>query len=180
MARKKVSAERVLSLLTERFELDLELYIDEEGGLPSYATYIVLFQEKLLDFACDRSMNRSTLRVVMYLLGKMSYGNRIEKSQVQIAEALNMQPSLVSKAIKLLIDTKVIVHSKKERLFYLNPRLGWRGSIEEYDNFVRKDKFEKVLRNEYVDEEEKEMNRRFIEKICEEEKRLRDLEDLVI
>lgn len=183
MNKVRTQDERHLAVLIKKFELDLEWEIENEGAPPVHVSYLVLFQEILLRFVCDPSFNRSTLRVFMFLIGKIDYGNKINKSQVQISEELKMQPSQVSKAIKLLIEKKVIILSKKERVFYLNPKLGWRGSIENYDEFVFKEKYERKARGEDVDEEEKEIKRRFIEKISEEEKeakRLKDLEDLVI
>lgn len=183
MTREKLEEEKIAEKMIRKFELDLQWSIDEEGGAPTTASYLVLFQETLLYFACDRFMNRSTLRVFMYLLGKIGYGNKIDKSQVQIAEGLKMQPSQVSKAIKLLIEKSVIAYSKKERVFYLNPKLGWRGSIVEYDKFVQKKKYEKIQLGEYVDELEKEMDKRATERMIEENRReqeLKELENLVI
>ena len=170
--------ERHFGLLLRKFEEDYSYTLHEDLPSKNY-TYLVVFQDALTEFACENKINRSTLRVFMYLLGKMGYGNRINKSQVQISEALKMQQSQVSKAIKFLIEKGAIVHFIQERVFYLSPKIGWRGSIEEFDKFMKRKKFDRIRFNDYVNEEEEEMENRIKEKLRE-EKRARELDDLVI
>lgn len=178
MDHKRVESEKIFEHMVRKFELDLELDVPD-GEDFTHVSYLVLFQEILLKFACNYSLNRSTLRVFMFLIGKMDYGNKINYSQVQIAEELGMQPSLVSKSIKLLVTNHVIIYSKRERLFYLNPKLGWRGPLDDYNEFIHKRKYEQKERGEFVDAKEKEFDRRHKERE-EQQKRRKESEEIII
>jgi len=76
-------------------------------------------------------LNHDQMRVLMALLAELDYENYIQVAQIEIAEALNMQKSHVSRAVKNLIDFGVILEGPKigrSKTYRLNPQFGWKGT----------------------------------------------------
>jgi predicted transcriptional regulator len=75
------------------------------------------------------------LRVFMALLEQVDYENKILTVQADIARDLGMQPPQVSRAIKRLLESGVIIRGKKAGIncsYQLNPELGWKGSAKNH------------------------------------------------
>jgi len=76
-------------------------------------------------------LNHDQMRVLMALLAELDYENYIQVAQIEIAEALKMQKSHVSRAVKNLIDFGVILEGPKigrSKTYRLNPQFGWKGT----------------------------------------------------
>lgn len=171
----KKDDQRRLSLVARKFESEAKGAAEAEGidcdenGTSKNFTYLILFQQALEELACDNYLTRSILRVLLYMFGKIGYENKINKSQVQIAQALKMQQSQVSKAIKYLIEKDIIVHHAEERIFYLNQKIAWRGSIENYDEYVKKEKFKLI---QMANLGNKELDKQFFERTLNREQKV--------
>ena len=77
--------------------------------------------------------------VLLYILGKMDYDNYIRVPRKNIAEALNMQPVHVSRAMKVLKDMEIIVEEEREGLnktYRFNPNVAHKGSYNYRDNVI--------------------------------------------
>jgi DNA-binding transcriptional ArsR family regulator len=71
------------------------------------------------------------LRVMMALLERIDFDNKISICQADIAKALEMDPSHVSHAIKRLVEAGVILKGPKKGSncdYKLGPDFGWMGS----------------------------------------------------
>lgn len=148
MRQDRIKERKQLAVVTRKFEeLARNLAedtntVDDENGYTRNFTYFIIYQEALEKLALDNNLTRSVLRVLLFMWGKLDYGNKVNITQIQIATALKMQPSLVSKALKYLREKEIVVYQTRDRLFYFNQELVWRGSVEEYDKYKRAKKFE--------------------------------------
>lgn len=73
------------------------------------------------------------MKVLMKLLAKLDFDNYIQISQIDIATALSMDKSQVSRAVKRLIDRGIILKGPKigrSNTYRLNPHYGWKGSAK--------------------------------------------------
>jgi len=78
--------------------------------------------------------------VLWYLLGRLDYENLIQMPQTEIAEALSMQPSHVSRAMKKLVDIGAIHKGPKvggRAAYRLNPTLAWKGKPERHKDALK-------------------------------------------
>ena len=82
--------------------------------------------------AFDKEISRQEpTRVFWYLVKRLDFENYIRVPQVEIAEALEMQKSHVSRAIKLLESKGVLLRGPKVGQSYswrLNPNCGFKGN----------------------------------------------------
>lgn len=91
----------------------------------------MLFQEQIGELATDREMTGESLRLLMFLFSKMDFENYVYISQMEIAEELSIARSSVCRAMKLLVEKKVVIISGKgmNKRYRLNPIYGWKGKI---------------------------------------------------
>jgi hypothetical protein len=89
-------------------------------------------QDAVLALAQDKELAGRPTRVLLYLLARLDYENFIHIPQVDIAEALELQPPHVSSAIKLLEEKGILVRGPKVGRSFgwrLNPHFGWKGKV---------------------------------------------------
>ena len=80
-------------------------------------------------------LNHDQMRVLMALLAELDYENYIQVAQMDIAEALTMQKTNVSRAVKNLIDFGIILEGPKigrSKTYRLNPQFGWKGTVSNH------------------------------------------------
>lgn len=86
-------------------------------------------QAALLTIANE--LNHDQMRVLMALLADLDYENYIQVAQMDIAEALNMQKTNVSRAVKNLLEFGIVIEGPKigrSKTYRLNPQFGWKGT----------------------------------------------------
>lgn len=93
--------------------------------------FFMLFQDQIGELATDREMTGESLRLLMFLFSKMDFENYVYISQMEIAEQLAIARSSVCRAMKLLVEKKVVIVSGKgmNKRYRLNPIYGWKGKI---------------------------------------------------
>ncbi|WP_420129948.1 helix-turn-helix transcriptional regulator [Longimicrobium sp.] len=88
------------------------------------AAFVLLAQQKLTHDAC---------RVLFYFLGRMEYENHVRISQSEVVAKLGMDKSRVSRAVKKLIEKKILAPSQEKMgrsVFYkVNSEYVWRGKV---------------------------------------------------
>lgn len=107
--------------------------------------YFMGFQEMFIGLAADRELTLEPSKVFLYLLGKLDFDNYIYVPQVEIAKALNMKPSAVSRAIGLLASKGILLEGPKvnrSRTFRLNHTYGWKGRLSNLKVLRRKEQRE--------------------------------------
>ncbi len=113
-----------------------------EGGTFMYIPYSIKlkneewfmgFHEAFQELAKDKELRGEPRAVLDYLFAKLSFENFVAVEQKEIVQILSMDKSNVSKAIKLLVEKKII--EKGPRLgnissFKINPYYCWRGKVK--------------------------------------------------
>ncbi|MEL6092848.1 helix-turn-helix transcriptional regulator [Plesiomonas shigelloides] len=104
----------------------------------SFERHFTMNQAALITIANE--LNHDQMRVLMALLASLDYENYIQIAQVEIAEALRMQKTHVSRAIKNLIEFGIILEGPKigrSKTYRLNPQFGWKGTITNHKKALK-------------------------------------------
>lgn len=104
----------------------------------SFQRHFTMNQAALLTIANE--LNHDQMRVLMALLADLDYENYIQVAQVDIAEALNMQKTHVSRAIKNLLEFGVVIEGPKigrSKTYRLNPQFGWKGTVTNHKKALK-------------------------------------------
>src|SRR6476660_6522039 len=94
--------------------------------------WMMTFQDGLVRLAQDRSITGEQWRVLAYLMGRLDFENFIYVPQAEVARALAMQPSHVSRAIAALTSKRVLVRGPmvgRVGTMRLSHGLGWKGRV---------------------------------------------------
>ena len=108
--------------------------------------WFMAFQEAFLAMAKDREMTGEVVRVLHYFFGKLDFENYIHLAQSEIAEALGLQKTHVSRAVKILCDKGIILKGPKvgrSITYRLNSDYGWKGKIKNFES-ERRQRFELI------------------------------------
>ena len=95
--------------------------------------WFMAFQDTFIEIAKDPDMTGETMKVLMYLFGKLDFENFIQQSQQDIAKALGMQKQNISRAIRVLVSKQIIFEGPRvgrSKCFRLNPNYGWKGKVK--------------------------------------------------
>jgi DNA-binding MarR family transcriptional regulator len=93
--------------------------------------WFIMAQDALVILAKDKDLTLEPKNVLLYLLSQLDFENFMHVPQVEIAEALGMDKSKVSKAIKLLTEKGILIRGPKQARsssFRLNPNFGYKGN----------------------------------------------------
>ncbi|ATI93582.1 hypothetical protein H0K13_004467 [Salmonella enterica] len=104
----------------------------------SFERHFMMNQAALLSIAND--LNHDQTRVLMALLADLDYENYIQVAQVDISNALNMQKTNVSRAVKNLIEFGIIIEGPKigrGKTYRLNPQFGWKGTVKNHKKAIK-------------------------------------------
>jgi len=99
--------------------------------------YIIMFQTALDQVSRDTDISGETLRIWMQLLSKLEDKNWLHVQQSQIAEAMNMKRSNVSRCFKQLLDKGYLEEGPKagrSKSFRISPKFSWKGYGEDYSS----------------------------------------------
>jgi aromatic ring-cleaving dioxygenase len=105
----------------------------------AFQRHFTMNQAALLTIANE--LNHDQMRVLMALLADVDYENYIQIAQIDIATALNMQKTNVSRAIKHLISFEIILEGPKvgrSKTYRLNPHFGWKGTVSNHKKALLK------------------------------------------
>lgn len=95
------------------------------------------FQEAFLEMAKDREMTGEVVRVLHYFFGKLDFENYVHLAQSEIAEALGLQKTHVSRAVRILCDKGIILKGPKvgrSITYRLNSHYGWKGKAKNFES----------------------------------------------
>jgi len=91
-------------------------------------------QDAAIELAKDPVISKSaeTMRVFLYLVGRLDFENFIQVPQIEIAQELGMHRQHVHRAINILLKRGVILQGPKVARSYswrLNDHYGWKGKV---------------------------------------------------
>lgn len=82
-------------------------------------------------YLAQSNLTQEQWRVLMYLFSKLDFDNYIQVSQTEIAKALGMQKQNVNRAIKVLVEKKIIHKGPKvgtSWTYILDTSFGFKGT----------------------------------------------------
>lgn len=132
---------------TKRFTQIDESTGEEIGGFvavvrpkqkSSFERHFTMNQRALVTLANE--LTHEQIRVLLILLSELDYENYIQVAQVDISNAINMQKTHVSRAIKNLLQKEIILEGPKigrSKTYRLNPNYGWKGTISNHDRALK-------------------------------------------
>ncbi len=88
-----------------------------------------------------KELNHEQFKVLMMLLADLDYENYIQVTQQDIADSLEMKKSNVSRAVKGLIDLRIVLEGPKvgrSKTYRLNEQFGWKGTIPNHNKALKK------------------------------------------
>ena len=88
--------------------------------------FVILFLENFDRLITELKINTSELRVLIYILKKMEYGNLVSLSQASIVKALGMNKSNVSVIFSKLISKSVLIKDEDGNM-YVNSNIVMKG-----------------------------------------------------
>lgn len=91
--------------------------------------YAFLFAANLNSVIDDYDLSKQEIRIVLKLIEYMYFGNLLSFSNSRLAKDLKMDPSNVSKAVKRLKDSELIVNDCGNLFF--NPHIACKGTLDE-------------------------------------------------
>lgn len=109
--------------------------------------WMMIFQDSLELIATDEDMTGQAFRVLMILMVNLEFDNYITIKQNVLAEKLKMNKTNVSRAMKLLVDKKIILKVKDGSTtgYKMNPNYGWKGNVENRTKAKEQIEKEKII-----------------------------------
>ena len=145
----------------------VDKYTGEEYGFPvivgrkrnPYSKgWVMNSQDAAILLAKDKDIKGETHRVLWIIIGILDFENWVQLSVTEIAKELGMHRPDVSKAMKVLEEKEIILRGPKvgrSYAFMLNPDFGWKGKVENLDEYRRR-----------KEDQEKFVKQQQTEKIC--------------
>ena len=98
--------------------------------------WLAMFQ-KAMDWIGNQHMTGEQLSVLFKLLSRVEFDNRIVFKSKDIAEETGIQPSHISRALRVLKDKDIIYKDpNNERVYKLNPHIGHKGTKKYKSNII--------------------------------------------
>lgn len=101
--------------------------------------WVAMAQSPLLELA-KADLGDAARRVLFAVLGRLDFENWIAVPQAELAREIGMAPSNFNRALKRLLDEKVLLpgpRSGRTATYRLNPSYGWKGSAKLHREAVR-------------------------------------------
>jgi predicted XRE-type DNA-binding protein len=95
--------------------------------------WFMAFQEAFEALATDRDLNGQTMKVLMFLMSRLSFENYIGLEQKEIVEKLKIHKPDVSACMKQLVEKGILEKGPKlgrSSTYKLNPFYGWKGRVK--------------------------------------------------
>lgn len=94
--------------------------------------WLIFKQEALAILALDKDLKHQDLRVLLYYFSVTDFENTISIPQIEVAKALTMQHSVISRACKKLVAKGILLEGAKKgrsTTYLLNAAYAWRGKV---------------------------------------------------
>jgi hypothetical protein len=105
--------------------------------------FVKLFQNEMLSYAI--TLSPISLKVFVYFLSTLQYGNLIDIDQKTIIERCNISRSALAKSLKQLTDLKVIIinpsrNDSRANTYMMNHFAAYKGTATERQKAISNDK----------------------------------------
>ena len=112
----------------------------------AYRKVVYGLQDTFIEIAKDPDMTGETMKVLMYLFGKLDFENFIQQTQIDVAEGLGMRKQNVNRAMQILTAKQIVLEGPKvgrSKCYRLNPNYGWKGKVKTLQE-LRKEQFKVI------------------------------------
>ena len=75
--------------------------------------WFMAFQDTFIEIAKDPDMTGETMKVLMYLFGKLDFENFIQQTQIDVAEGLGMRKQNVNRAMQILTAKQIVLKARR-------------------------------------------------------------------
>lgn len=102
--------------------------------------HLRMFQDNLLILARDKELTQTDLKVLLGLLGHVEFDNKIQISQLDLAEMSGIKQSNISASIKKLCSKKIIIETGKigrQKIYHLHPDYGFKARANRLGSLVK-------------------------------------------
>ena len=123
-------------------DVEAKIQIGEVKKLTIKQDFVIAFTANLNKLA-EIGVNQTELRVILFILEVMEYGNLINLNQRAVCKALDLKPSNVSQIFKKLKAKNVLIEDEDKNLF-MNSNLFAKGLSHKLD----KEKREAMKKNQ--------------------------------
>jgi len=129
--------------MQERGDVKATVIIQSDNKVSLKNDFVILFLENFDRLITELKLNTSELRILIYILKKMEYGNLVSLSQVSVVKALGMNKSNVSVVFNKLIKKDVLIKDSDGNM-YVNSNIVMKG----LKHRLSKDKKEKLKKSQ--------------------------------
>lgn len=112
--------------MQERGDVKATVIIQDDKKISLKNEFVILFLENFDRLITELKINTSELRVLIYILKKMEFGNLVSLSQASIVKALDMNKSNVSIIFKKLLAKDVLIKDEDGNM-YVNSNIVIKG-----------------------------------------------------
>ncbi len=112
--------------MQERGDVKATVIIQDDKKISLKNEFVILFLENFDRLITELKINTSELRVLIYILKKMEFGNLVSLSQTSIVKALDMNKSNVSIIFKKLLAKDVLIKDEDGNM-YVNSNIVMKG-----------------------------------------------------
>ena len=112
--------------MQERGDVKATVIIQDDKKISLTNEFVILFLENFDRLITELKINTSELRVLIYILKKMEFGNLVSLSQTSIVKALDMNKSNVSIIFKKLLAKDVLIKDEDGNM-YVNSNIVMKG-----------------------------------------------------
>lgn len=151
LAKKKVKDQ--VEEMQDRGDIKATVIIQNDNKVSLKNDFVILFLENFDRLITELKLNTSELRVLVYILRKMEYGNLVSLSQVSVVKALGMNKSNVSVVFSKLTKKDVLIKDSDGNM-YVNSNIVMKGlkhrlSKEKKENLIKSQKQTDLFDNSY-------------------------------
>ena len=137
--------EKILTIVDKETG-EVEARIKLEDRVFGKQRWLAMFQKSLAWISEQKDMTGEQLKVMLNLLSKMEYDNRIVYKRGEVAKEVGIQPQHVSRALRVLKEKNIIYEDPNDdNVYKLNPYIGHKGTKKYKSNIIEfeKTRFEK-------------------------------------
>lgn len=109
--------------------------------------FVITFLDNFDRIVTDYKISNSQMRVILYLLKKMQYGNLLILKQASLCEALNMKKSNISTIFSQLKKKNILIEDSEKNI-YINSNIFMKG----LPHRIKKDKMQNLKASQIEDD----------------------------
>lgn len=119
---------------------------DKKVSLKIQNEFVITFLDNFDRIITDYKVNNSEMRVILYMLKKMEFGNLLILKQSSVCEALNIKKANMSNIFKKLKEKNILVEDEEKNL-YINSNIFMKGLPHK----LKKDKIQNLRASQIED-----------------------------